>query len=165
MVVIARERDPAAAREALATLEVPLAQLFAAPAAGPGQAPEFNDRQVDGVTAHQLALAPGLQLDYAVFDGLVVVATSLDGIAAVVSHRPSARPRALVRRDLGGSPKPTSLLFLDLSQLLSLGEQTGLTRSARFLALRPDLDLIHAIGLSSTSGEADTTAELLLQIS
>jgi hypothetical protein len=58
----------------------------------------------------------------------------------------------------------TSLLFLDFSQLLSLGEQTGLTRSGRFRELGPDLAKVRAIGLSSTSGEADTTVELLLQI-
>jgi hypothetical protein len=59
----------------------------------------------------------------------------------------------------------TSLLFLDLSQLLSLGEQTGLTTSAQFPALRADLKRIQAVGLESTSGEAESTAELFLQIS
>ncbi len=59
----------------------------------------------------------------------------------------------------------TSLLFLDFSQLLSLGEQTGLTRSVRLTAVRPDLEKVRAVGLDSTSGEADTTAELFLQIS
>jgi hypothetical protein len=58
----------------------------------------------------------------------------------------------------------TSLLFLELSQLLSLGERTGLTRSASLRRLEPDLARIRAIGLTSTSGEADTTAELSLQI-
>jgi hypothetical protein len=64
----------------------------------------------------------------------------------------------------GGRKRLTSLLFLDVSQLLSLGEQTGLTRSAWYQALRPDLHKVRAIGLSSTSGEADSTAELFLQI-
>ena len=59
----------------------------------------------------------------------------------------------------------TSLLFLDFDQLLSLGEQTGLTRSARYRAPRADLQRIRAIGLQSSSGEADSTAELFLQIS
>jgi len=59
----------------------------------------------------------------------------------------------------------TSLLFLDFSQLLSLGDRSGLMRGARFAALQPDLEKIRAIGLTSTSGESDTTAELSLQIS
>jgi hypothetical protein len=58
----------------------------------------------------------------------------------------------------------TSVLFLDFSQLLRLGEQTGLTRSAQYNALRPDLQKVRAVGLSSTSGETDSTAELFLQI-
>ena len=60
--------------------------------------------------------------------------------------------------------KVTSLLFLDFTQLLNLVEQAGLTRGTRFTALRPDLQMIRAVGLQSTSGEADSTAELLLQI-
>jgi hypothetical protein len=58
----------------------------------------------------------------------------------------------------------TSLLFLDFSKLLSLGEQTGLLGGARLTALRPDLEKVRTVGLDSTSGEADTTAELFLQI-
>jgi hypothetical protein len=69
------------------------------------------------------------------------------------------------RATLSSHPqRVTSLLFLDFTQLLSLGEQTGLARSARLRALRADLDKIRAIGLDSTSGEADSTAELYLQI-
>jgi hypothetical protein len=58
----------------------------------------------------------------------------------------------------------TSLLFFDFSQLLSLGEQTGLIRGATLTALQPDLQKFRAIGLSSTSGESDTTAELFIDI-
>jgi hypothetical protein len=58
----------------------------------------------------------------------------------------------------------TSLLFLDFTQLLSLGERTGLTSGGRFRALRPDLDKIRTVGISSTSEEADSTAELSVQI-
>jgi hypothetical protein len=69
------------------------------------------------------------------------------------------------RDTLSGRPhRVTSLLFLDFSQLLSLGEQTGLLKSARYRALRTDLEKVRAIGLDSASGEADSTAELSLQI-
>jgi hypothetical protein len=46
-----------------------------------------------------------------------------------------------------------------------LGEQTGLTGSATYRAFQGDLDKIRAIGLSSTGGKADSTAELFLQFS
>jgi hypothetical protein len=58
----------------------------------------------------------------------------------------------------------TSLLFVDLSQLLSSGEESGLIRSGQSLASQPDLAKIRAIGLDSSSGEADTTTELFLEI-
>ena len=78
--------------------------------------------------------------------------SALPGNAAYHAFVPKA-PRGL-----------TSLLFLDLRQLLSLGEQTGLMRSARYHALRRDLEKVRAISLESTSGETDSTAELFLQI-
>ena len=166
LVVIARTSNENRTRTALAELEAPLAQLFPLPASGPGQAPVFTDQQVDGITAHQLALAPGLEFDYAVFDGKVVIATSLAAIAAVRDHARSLIDDDRYQATLGDRPEAvTSLLFLDFDQLLSLGEQTGLTRSARYRALRADLQRIRAIGLQSSSGEADSTAELFLQIS
>jgi hypothetical protein len=66
---------------------------------------------------------------------------------------------------LGSPPgQVTSLLFSDLPQLLSLGEQTGLIQSTRLATVWPDLAKIRAIGLTSTRGELDTTTELSLQI-
>jgi hypothetical protein len=166
LVVIARIRDEARTKDQLAALELPLSQLFPAPNSGPGGTPTFNDVTVAGVTAHQLALNPGLQLDYAVLGHLVVISTSLRGIAAVAQHRSSLQSEADYRTELGARPTSvTSLLFLDFSQLLSLGEQTGLTGRGRIRALLPDLQRIRAIGLSSTSGEAESTAELSLRIS
>ena len=120
---------------------------------------------IDGVSAHQLSLGPGLELDYAVFRGLVVVSTSLSGIGEVADHPRSLASEPAYRATLQGRPnRVSSLLFLDFSQLLSLGEQTGLTRGAAFRALQADLAKVRAVGLASTSGENDSTAELTLQI-
>jgi hypothetical protein len=94
-----------------------------------------------------------------------VVSSSLDGIAALLAGRAPLTRLASYRAVLATRPaQVSSLLFLNFSQLLSLGEQTGLTRGTAFTALRPDLQRIRAVGLSSTGGEADTTAELFLQI-
>jgi hypothetical protein len=57
----------------------------------------------------------------------------------------------------------TSLLFVNFTQLLSLGEPFGPGSSARLAALRPDLEKIRAVGLASTRGAPDTTAELFLK--
>jgi hypothetical protein len=164
--IIARVPDQAVARQTLANLEVPLQQLFPAPGAGPGQEAEWNDDQVAGITVHQLGVAPGLQLDYAVFDGLAVVSTSADAIGAVARHTRPMAADAAYRRAVGEqAARVTSLVFLDFSQLLSLAEQTGLAHGARIGGIGPDLARIHAVGLKSTAGDNDTTAELFLQIS
>jgi Protein of unknown function (DUF3352) len=164
--IVARVPDQAVARQTLAGLEVPLQQLFPAPGAGPGQEAVWNDQQVAGVTVHQLAVAPGLQLDYAVFAGLAVVSTSADAIGAIARHTHPLSSDAGYRTAVGdGAGRVTSLLFLDFSQLLSLAEQTGMTRGTRIGAIGPDLSRIHAVGLKSTAGVNDTNAELFLQIS
>jgi Protein of unknown function (DUF3352) len=163
--IVARTKNEASTRQLLARVEAPLAQLFPPPANGPGQVPEFSNVSLAGITAHQLRLAPGLQLDYAVFRGLVVVATSLQAIAGVARHAHSLSDESAYGAVLRDRPDPvSSLVFLDFNQLLSLAEQAGLTSSSRVAALRPDLEKIQAIGLTSTRGEADTTAELLLHI-
>lgn len=165
LVIVSRAPNEAQARTELAALEVPLAQLLANASSSTGVEPAFTARTVDGVTAHQLPLASGFELDYAVFRGLVVISTSIDGIGAVASHAHTLAGDTGYRATLAGAPsRVTSLLFLDFSQLLSLAEQTGLTRGARFQALRSDLQKVGAVGLASTSGEADSTAELSLQI-
>jgi hypothetical protein len=66
---------------------------------------------------------------------------------------------------LADQPRPvSSLVFFDFSQLLRLAERTGLTRSSRYAVLRPDLARIRAVGLETTRGRADSTAEITLQI-
>lgn len=164
LIVLARVADEERARRLLASVELPLALLLRPP--GSEATPSWIDRAAgDGVTAHQLALPGRPELDYAVFRGLVVVSTSLAGISAVASdpHPLSASPSyrtVLAHRPAG----LTSLLFLDFSQLLSLGEHAGLIGGGRFAQLQGALARVRAVGLVSTSGEDDSTAELTLQI-
>ena len=162
LVIVSRVRDMAAARTDLAAVEVPLSQLLASDSSSSGVVPAFTARSVDGVTAHQLPLASGLELDYAVFRGLVVISTSLSGIAAVASRTHTlSRDPAYVATLAGRPSEVTSLLFLDLSQLLSLAEQTGLTSGARFDALRADLRRIGAdrTGIDERGGRFDRGAD------
>jgi hypothetical protein len=164
ITVITHTPDPNQTRTTFAQLETALAQLLGGAGTAAVQAPVFNQVTVGGVTAHQLVL-PGLQFDYAVFGGNLVLSTSLQGIAGVARHAPSIDGEPAYGTTLGNHPaRVTSLLFLDLNQLLSLGEHTGLMTGARFSALKPDLQQVRAIGLDSTSGEAQSTTELFLRI-
>jgi hypothetical protein len=168
VAIVARTSHPGAARAALASLAVPLAQLLAPAGSSSSSSPGagLTQHQVGSETVEQISLSPGLQLDYAVTNDLVIVSTQLRAVASVIERKGSLSSDAGYRATLPDSPTGvTSLLFLDFSQLLYLGEQTGLTQGTRYRALAADLARIRAAGLESTGGEADTTAELLLQIS
>ena len=165
VTVVTRPRDMPATRTAFAQLEAPLERLFAPAGAQAGQAPLFNQVSIGRVAAHQLVLAPGLQFDYAISGDELLLSTSLQGIEGVVQHTKSILGQSGYQTALGNHPAlVTSLLFLDLDQLLGLNDQIGLVTGTRFQLLKPDLERIHAIGLDSTSGPAQSTADLFLQI-
>jgi hypothetical protein len=165
LLIVARTSNQSATQSELASLEAPLTALFPAPSAGPGQIPGIADQQIGGVTVHELGLGPGLQLDYAVFDDLVVVSTSVSAIDQVAGRSHSLADEKAYKTALAGRPAHvSSVLFTDFRQLLSLGEQIGLTSSTRVRALLADLAKVGTIGLSSTSGESDPTTELHLEI-
>jgi hypothetical protein len=129
-----------------------------------GQAPSFGAAEVGGVTAATAQLAPGLELSYAAWDDRLVVSTSLDGIAA--ARRADGLPGTdAFEAVLGDRPsEPSALLFLDLNQLLALGEQAGLAEDPRYLAVRDDLQKLRAAGAVLSREEKFTTAELTFQI-
>ncbi len=166
LLIVSRVRNQSAAQGELASLEGPLTSLFS-PASGSdaGQVPELADTQVGGATVHEIQLGPGLAVDYGVFDGLAVVSTSLHAIDGVVQRSHALSDEAAYQAVVpAGSGQVSSLLFGDFTSLLSLGAQTGLTSGARTRELLPDLSKIRAIGLSSASGENDTTTELTFEI-
>ena len=92
------------------------------------------------------------------------MSTALKGIAAV------RKGEGLPGTDsfdsvLGGRPSAlTALVFLDLNQLLTLGEQAGLAEDPRYLAVRDDLQKLRAAGAVVSREEKFTTAELTFQI-
>jgi hypothetical protein len=165
LLIVARTANQAATQTELAGLEGPLTALFPAPTSGPGQIAGLDDQQVGGVTVHELGLGSGLQIDYAVWNGLVVVSTSVRAIDQVVSRGHSLADEQAYQTALADRPAQlSSVLFTDFSQLLGLGEQIGLTSGTRVRELLPDLTKVRTIGLSSTSGGRDTTTELRLEI-
>lgn len=164
-VIVTRTQDQAQTREELAGLEGPLTQVFAPPSSGPGQVPVLSDLQVAGVPVHQVALAPGFSLDFAVARGLVVLSTGQAGIAGVFSRVRALNQTPSYQSVLADHPSPVgSLVFLDLGQLLRLGSRIGLIGSARQATLWPALEKIHAVGLAAWRGADDTTTTLQFQI-
>jgi hypothetical protein len=165
LLVLARTPRPRFARAQLASLLVPLEQLFPAGSEGTVPIGSFNQVTIDGVSVQELALAPGLALDYAVWHGLIALSTSATAIRAVIEGgRSLAQSPGYRAAHAAVPPHAVSLLYLDPSQLLGLVERTRLTQGTSLRALRADLDGIHAIVLTSTGAETNTTAELFLQI-
>jgi hypothetical protein len=164
LVIVARTLDPGRTQRELAALEAPLAQLFAPAGNSSASAPVFNDRTVGSVTVHQLALSAGLQLDYAVFRGLVVISTGMQGISAVAQRAGGTLNRAAAYRAvLGGHPtRVTALVYADLGTLVAAGASTGLTSTLS--AITDDLKRVRAVGISSVRGATDSTTQLSVQV-
>lgn len=165
LVIAARTPDPARTQRELAALEAPLAQLFSAPGRNQSSVPVFDDRQVAGVTAHQLQLATGFQLDYAVFHGLVVISTSLAGIEDVARQSGTLAHAPAFGAVLGATSHPvTSLVFANLAALIGATQQSGATSSSLTARLMPDLRHITGIGLTSTRGASDSTTQVTIAV-
>lgn len=107
----------------------------------------------------------GLTLQQATIGGQLVVSTRAAGIAAARAAGPRLLDSPIARSVLGGAPDHASALgFLDFSELLRLGEQTGLDSSRAYRGIARDLRRVRAVGAVST-GEADqTTLQVELSI-
>jgi hypothetical protein len=165
LVIVARTANQSRTQHELAQLEAPLAQLFSTPGKNERSVPVFNDRQVAGVTAHQLQLATGFQLNYAVFRGLVVISTGLQGIEDVAGQaRPLARDPAFTAVLRSAPRRVTSLVFANLARLVGATQQTGLTSGSLAARLMPDLRQITGVGLTSTRGASDSTTQVTIAV-
>jgi len=165
LTLVAAAGDEDATALAVSKLQEPLAELFAPSGAGPGQVPTFTERDIGGVKAFSLRLAPGLELNYAVFEGKLVVSTQLGEIQRVRNSNGYLSDDDDFQAVMADRPKRvSSLVFLDFRQLLRLGERTGLGQDPAYLAVRPDLQKIRAVGAASTPGKNYTTVELVFDI-
>lgn len=162
LTLIVDDVDETAALDVLARLQPALIQLLGVEDLG--QAPIFGAVDVAGVTAATARLAPGLELSYAAWEGRLVVTTALGGIEAV--RREDGLPGTdAFDAVLGDRPSElAALVFLDLNQLLTLGEQAGLAQDPRYLAARDDLQKLRAAGAVVSREEEFTTGELTFQI-
>jgi hypothetical protein len=162
LTLIAKTDDEKRTREAFADLQQPLAKLLSTPGS---TSAAWQERDVDGITVFQLRLGVGIELDYAVFDDKLVVSTSLAGVRAVKQRKGSLEDNPSFKATLGGHPnKVSSLVFLDFSQLLALGERTGLSDSRSYLAVREDLRKVKAAGAAATGSDSESTTELFIEI-
>ena len=165
ITLIARTRDEARTREALGRLQGVLGELLAPQGEQAGTVPTFEERRVGDVTAFSLRLTPDLELLYAVFDGRLVVSTAPAGIQRAAEEGAALPDAARFKATVGEPPqKAEAVLFVDLSQLLTLGGQAGLESSTAFQTAREALRSVRALGGVARREENDSTAELFFEI-
>jgi hypothetical protein len=160
--LITKTKDEANTRETLNRLREPLARLLR-----PEGEPElrWSGSEVGGREVQTLTLPTGAAISYAVFEGRLVLGTGPEAIKRVAEAEGSVKDVKRFDQVLGERPdKVGTLGFLDFSQLLELGEQTGLNDSRQYLAAREDLQRIRAVGVSSSGTEGESTAEILVSI-
>jgi hypothetical protein len=160
--LVTKTRDEGATRDVLRRLQQPVAKLLTPKG---GDAPRWTRKEIEGEEAFTLTLPGGAGVSYAVLDGRLVISSSEDGLRQIGGADEPLSGTAAYESVLGERPdKIGSVGFLDFSQLLELGEQTGLNDSRAYLAARDDLRKIRAVGVSSSGNEEETTAEIILSI-
>lgn len=132
---------------------------------GPPRAPTLTLVAAHGDAARLPATLGGRRLARATVDGRLVVSTRGSGIAAARAHGPRLRDTPAARAVLGGAPDRVSALgFLDFSELLRLGEQSGLDASRAYRGVSDDLRRVRAVGAVSTGDAGQTTLQVELSI-
>jgi hypothetical protein len=129
------------------------------------QAPVFGEQEVDGVQVHSLRLSPAIELAYAVFDGLAVIATDPAGVAEVISGDGGLDESGSYERATDGFPSDPSLIaFLDLRDLVEAGYAIGLAQVPAFNTFAEDFRHLEALGfeVQGSDEEIATDARLVL---
>lgn len=151
LTLLARTEDERRARAALDRVARPLG-------AAAGAAEEPRVESVAGLRTTTVPLGGSLALSYATSDGLVIASTAPEGVRAVSTASDRLPEAEAFERVLADAPdRLSSLVFLDLDQLLGLAELTGIGQSPTYRQIRADLRRVRAIGASSTAGEGEAT--------
>ncbi len=165
LALIAAGVDEQRARRALAALQSPLAA-----AVDPGsdlQAPVFGELQVGGVKARSLRISPTVELTTAVFGGLAVIATDPAALRALAADQGRLADAELFRRatdDLGDDAQGSLVGYLDLGELVAIGEQLGLAEDPAYVTFAAELRRLEALGFAVSSSDEllGTDARLLV---
>jgi hypothetical protein len=130
-----------------------------------GQVPTLQPLRIAGVNAASLRISPALELTYATFGGRIVVTTSPGGIRRVKLAKSRILDNPLFAPGMRGDlDHVSSVLFLDLEQLLALGERAGLGDTPGYQALKSDLSPVRAVSAVSQVKAASKTAEIFIEV-
>jgi hypothetical protein len=124
-----------------------------------------SDEAASRKTIAALPASVRKRIETAVFDGKIAVSTDPKGIAAVKAPGKHLTDTANWSKAVGNTPELlSSLVFLDFSRLLTLGEETGLGDSSAYQTAKGDLQKVRAIGAHTIGSDSESTAEISLLI-
>jgi hypothetical protein len=151
------------ASQALAKLQGPIADALN-PESG-GQAPVFTAHKIGDVEAQSLRVSPTVDLTYALFGSLVVVATDPAGIEQLVAGEGGLSDSDRFDEATRGFPSQVALLgYLDLGGLIKLGEQAGLAEDPAYATFAPEIRKLEALGLAVTSSPSELATDVRIVV-
>jgi hypothetical protein len=164
ITVVVTGIDNKEADELLRLLQPLLARLARRPPAG-GQVPTLQPTRVAGIDAATLRLSPAVELTYAIFGGKAVITTSPGGIRRVKLGKSHVLDNPLFAPGMRGDlDQVTSVLFLDLEQLLALGEQAGLGDSPGYQELKAELSPVRTVSAITHARKASKETEIFIEV-
>jgi hypothetical protein len=155
--------DEDRARRALAALQKPVAESVD-PETGL-QAPVFDEGEIEGVEANSLRVSATVELTYAVFDGLLAVASDPAGIEQLAGGDGGLDEAGRFESATEEFEDEVSVLaYFDLRELIERGIEIGLAQVPAFNTFAEDFRSLEALGISVRSSEdtLETDARLVI---
>lgn len=162
LALLAEGVDDGRALETLARLQAPLAASIES---GGGTPPLFEAREIAGVDAFGLRLSPIVELTYAAFDDRLVIGTSPLAIErARAVDEPLAAGESFGQVTDGLGEDPSLFAYLDLRDLITLGERIGLATDPAYAQRAPDLRALEAAALSVSRSDTLLSTDLRIAV-
>jgi hypothetical protein len=155
--------DAERAGRALASLQRP---IVAALSPTTGQVPIFSERKVGDVTAHSVQISPTVDLTYAIAGSILLVATDPDAVKQLAGEAGGLNENADFKEATDGLTSSVSLLaYLNVSGLLTLGEEAGLAQDPAYAAFAPELHKLTALGVAVRQSSTELATDVRLIVS
>lgn len=151
------------AGRALASLQRP---IVAALSPTTGQVPTFSEHKVGDVTAHSVQVSPTVDLTYAIAGSILLVATDPAAVQQLAGEAGGLDQDAVFKEATDGLTSSVSLLaYLNVSGLLTLGEQAGLAQDPAYAAFAPELHNLAALGVAVRQSSTELATDVRLIVS
>jgi hypothetical protein len=155
--------DGERAGRALASLQRP---IVAALSPTTGQVPTFSERKVGDVTAHGVQISPTVDLTYAIAGSILLVATDPAAVKQLAGEAGGLNEDAAFKEATDGLTNSVSLLaYLNISGLLTLGEESGLSQDPAYAAFAPELHKLTALGVAVRQSSTELATDVRLIVS